>query len=108
MSMQFASFVLIVGVVEEIAQPVLFHAWGAPLPPPLLMFAVTTAVRAVPGPTLTVVKPLSVAVTPVIFAATYGPTNGPPLPTGAAPAGVNATLEVSAKARARVSRPLPV
>jgi len=41
-------------------------------------------------------------------AATYGPTNGPPLPTGAAPAGFTEPVDVSAKARARFSRPLPV
>lgn len=43
-----------------------------------------------------------------VAAATYGPTNGPPLPTGAAPAGWTEPVPVSARARARFSRPLPV
>src|SRR5690348_2331094 len=41
-------------------------------------------------------------------AATYGPTNGPPAPTGAAPAGLMNSVLVSASARARLIRPLPV
>src|SRR4051794_5189736 len=41
-------------------------------------------------------------------ATTYGPTSGPPLPRGAAPAGLTAAVDVSAIARARFSRPLPV
>ena len=47
---------------------------------------------------------------PVILgaAATYGPTSGPPVPTGAAPAGSTEAVLVSAMARARFSRPLPV
>src|SRR5947208_12415744 len=40
--------------------------------------------------------------------ATYGPTTGPPLPTGAAPAGSTGSVAVSPAARARFSRPLPV
>src|SRR5215210_1598202 len=45
----------------------------------------------------------------VLFApATYGPTYGPPSPTGAAPAGWIESLDVSSIARARLSRPLPV
>ncbi len=44
----------------------------------------------------------------VIEAATYGPTSGPPGPTGAAPAGSTPPVEVSAIARARFSRPFPV
>src|SRR6185503_1477754 len=40
--------------------------------------------------------------------ATYGPTNGPPSPTGAAPAGWTDPVDVSVNARARFSRPLPV
>src|SRR5436190_2021229 len=48
-------------------------------------------------------------VTPILIAAaTYGPTYGPPPPTGAAPAGTTASLDVSAVARSRFSRPLPV
>ncbi len=41
-------------------------------------------------------------------AATYGPTNGPPLPTGVAPAGSIELVLVSEIARARFRRPLPV
>ena len=43
-----------------------------------------------------------------LFAATYGPTSGPPDPTGAAPAGVIDSVDVSPIARARFSRPFPV
>ena len=42
-----------------------------------------------------------------VVAAVYGPTSGPPLPFGAAPAG-STNRGVSAMARARLSRPLPV
>ena len=41
-------------------------------------------------------------------AARYGPTIGPPSPTGAAPSGLIESLDVSASARARFTRPLPV
>src|SRR6266568_3021020 len=41
-------------------------------------------------------------------AALYGPTNGPPLPTGAVPAGWISIVLVSARARAMLTRPLPV
>ena len=41
-------------------------------------------------------------------AARYGPTSGPPLPTGGAPIGSTESLAVSAIARARFSRPFPV
>ena len=41
-------------------------------------------------------------------AATYGPTNGPPLPTGAEPAGWIGSVDGSPSARARLTRPLPV
>jgi hypothetical protein len=41
-------------------------------------------------------------------AATYGPTNGPPPPTGGEPAGVTGVVDVSVIARAKFSRPLPV
>ena len=43
-----------------------------------------------------------------LFAARYGPTNGPPPPTGAAPAGMTKSVPVSRRAPARFSRPLPV
>src|SRR5262245_54119237 len=38
----------------------------------------------------------------------YGPTNGPPPPTGAVPAGWIPSVLVSDNARARLTRPLPV
>src|SRR2546425_7476506 len=41
-------------------------------------------------------------------AATYGPTNGPPPPTGGAPAGWTKSVPVSASARAMFMRPLPL
>jgi hypothetical protein len=41
-------------------------------------------------------------------AMTYGPTIGPPPPTGAAPAGWTDSLDASVMARARFTRPLPV
>ena len=41
-------------------------------------------------------------------AARYGPTNGPPPPTGGEPAGCRKSVAVSAKARAKLMRPLPV
>src|SRR5437764_174221 len=43
-----------------------------------------------------------------LAAATYGPTYGPPLPTGAPPAGCTGVVEASPIARTRLSRPLPV
>src|SRR6476469_798686 len=41
-------------------------------------------------------------------AMTYGPTNGPPAPTGAAPAGLTDDVDESVTARARFNRPLTV
>ena len=41
-------------------------------------------------------------------AARYGPTNGPPVPTGLAPFGSTKSVPVSREARARLSLPLPV
>ena len=41
-------------------------------------------------------------------AARYGPTNGPPSPTGSAPAGCTSSVDVSASARGMLIRPLPV
>src|SRR5438477_3309172 len=47
--------------------------------------------------------------TPETFAATtYGPTKGPPLAAPTTPAGVTPAMDVSAIARSRFSRPLPV
>src|SRR2546425_12354851 len=58
-------------------------------------------------PTL-VVASVTVPVTLWLPAATYGPTNGPPPPTGGAPAGWTKAVPVSASARAMLMRPLPV
>src|SRR2546428_3315314 len=44
----------------------------------------------------------------VVTAALYGPTNRPPPPTGAAPAGWTKSVPLSASARALLMRPLPV
>src|SRR2546427_10333333 len=44
----------------------------------------------------------------VVTAALYGPTNGPPPPTGAAPAGWTKSVPVAAGARGMLMRPLPV
>src|SRR6187549_1293779 len=87
-------------------QPVLFHAVVAPDPVTLLTSIVRLSVA--PGPTLTDVKPFSRTLMPVMLSATYGPTNGPPFPFGAAPAGWTDSVDVSLSARARFSRPLPV
>jgi hypothetical protein len=38
----------------------------------------------------------------------YGPTNGPPSPTGAAPAGCISSMLVSSRARSILTRPFPV
>jgi hypothetical protein len=43
-----------------------------------------------------------------LAAATYGPTSGPPLPSGAAPAGWTGSTPASPRARPRFRRPLPV
>ena len=61
-----------------------------------------------PAPTLvgeTVIVPSPSLATPEM---TYGPTIGPPLPRGAAPAGWIAAEPVSPIARPRLSRPFPV
>ena len=62
----------------------------------LLAFTVVELTDIVPSP--------EVAVAPAL----YGPTNGPPLPTGAVPAGWIASVLVSERARAMLTRPLPV
>src|SRR5437867_11208308 len=56
---------------------------------------------------IVVVAELYVAVTPSA-APTYGPTKGPPPPTGSAPAGLTESVDVSATVRSRFKRPLPV
>src|SRR6185369_13456101 len=43
----------------------------------------------------------------VLAAAVYGPTYGPPVPTGAAPDGWTGSVPVSARALAMLTRPLP-
>src|SRR2546428_8172762 len=58
-------------------------------------------------PTL-VVASVTVPVTLWLPAATYGPTNGPPPPTGGAPAGWTKAVPLSASARAMLMRPVPV
>src|SRR2546428_5944219 len=77
----------------------------------------SATVAAGPGP-LVALSPAFAAVTSsprlvalnvtVVTAALYGPTNGPPPPTGAAPAGWTKSVPVSASARAMLMRPLPV
>ena len=76
---------------------------------PVVVTLITTVIEA-PGWTRIVpVDPLSVvAALTVAAAATYGPTNGPPSPVGAAPAGFTGASPWSATARARSRRPLPV
>src|SRR5439155_25299884 len=44
----------------------------------------------------------------LVAALTYGPTNGPPPPTGGAPAGTTGLVEGSPSARSTFRRPLPV
>jgi hypothetical protein len=57
----------------------------------------------------TVPPPVPANVTARFFAAaTYGPTSGPPSPTGGAPAGSTGVVDVSEIARTRFRRPLPV
>src|SRR6058998_911356 len=70
------------------------------LPPPVLAVQVVWELTAIGlGEQLTLT---------LTAAARYGPTNGPPFPTGAAPAGSMNSVLVSASARARLIRPLPV
>src|SRR2546425_8005486 len=60
-------------------------------------------------PSITVVgETVSVPLPSPVVAVLYGPTNGPPLPTGVAPAGWIASVLVSERARAMLTRPLPV
>src|SRR5438552_4056342 len=75
---------------------------------PFWLVTFTVALIVAPVETVVIAPPSTVALVIPDEAATYGPTNGPPLPTGAAPAGVTASVDVSANARARFSRPLPV
>src|SRR6266566_4574216 len=90
-------------------------------PPPLI----EQVVCVVPSHLIVMVPPVQaelppltttvVPVTPVagvsaieLALATYGPTNGPPPPTGGEPTGSTGSTDVSVIARARFSRPLPV
>src|SRR5881396_3754175 len=60
-------------------------------------------------PSIAVVgETVSVPLPSPVVAALYGPTNGPPLAIGAAPAGWIASMLVSETARAMFRRPLPV
>jgi len=87
---------VLVTVCEAASVPVPPHETGA-LTVPLLGVIVT---EPPPAPAKVRVK--------LRAAITYGPTNGPPSPTGAAPAGSIGSVLVSAKARAMLTRPLPV
>ena len=71
------------------------EAGGPPLPTPLQLVQFPLVAQLV----------LVVPVHTHAAAATYGPTSGPP---PGAPTGVTALVPVSANARARFNRPLPV
>src|SRR2546422_10670067 len=77
-------------------------------PSPLSPCAVNVNVSVLPGLAATMV--VGDVATDMLnpAAALYGPTNGPPLPTGGAPAGWTKSVPVSASARAMLMRPLPV
>src|SRR3954464_4016818 len=74
---------------------------GVPVPAPV-------AVAVTPESGTDVTESLTVPVTGAFDAATYGPTNGPPVPDGAEPTGTTGLVEASASARARLTRPLLV
>ncbi len=95
------------GATVPKAQREEFHAAAAPAP---VVLTVITSVIDAPGATLMLpTDPLRVEVALTVAAAmTYGPTNGPPLPNGAAPTGVIGAIPRSATARRRSRRPLPV
>ena len=77
-----------------------------PFPLPLMLMAYVTELD-VPYWAVPTCAP-TVNETTLTAAATYGPTIGPPSPTGAAPCGFTPSLDVSLSARARLTRPLPV
>jgi hypothetical protein len=80
---------------------------GALLGP--LLVSATVTVQLLATPTATGLVQLTVVeVVRVPAAERYGPTNGPPSPTGAAPAGCTGSVDVSASARGILIRPLPV
>ena len=72
-----------------------------PVPPP-------EAVTVTPDRGASVTESRTIPLIVALLAATYGPTNGPPSPEGAAPSGWIAVVDVSSRARARSRRPLPV
>src|SRR5580765_4078671 len=75
----------------------------------LFWLVTVTAALIVPPDVVSVnVRPSSVALFTVPAAIVYGPTKGPPPPTGAAPAGSTESLDVSCTERSRFSRPFPV
>ena len=74
--------------------------------PPL--WAVTVAVHVLGWLMTTGLAQLMAVVVADRAAARYGPTNGPPLPTGAAPAGCTGSVETSTSERSMLIRPLPV
>src|SRR5215213_500095 len=82
--------------------PVPFDVAGPPLQ---LTTHVTVAplIGGVPDAVLRTIPLMS-----AVLAARYGPTNGPPSPTGDAPEGMTLSVDVSPTARDRFSRPLPV
>src|ERR1700719_2214030 len=75
---------------------------------PQLFSQVVLFLASVLSVTATEPPPLPASVISMFLAAmTYGPTTGPPSPSGAAPAGSIELVEASLIARARFSRPLP-
>ena len=86
---------------SEYDPPALLVVEGVPLHP---LVHVTVAPMIGPPPLLLVTVPVTVPVP----AARYGPTNGPPCPTGSVPAGCTGSIDVSARARGMLIRPLPV
>jgi hypothetical protein len=70
------------GLAEKLTEPV-----GLLFGPELVSVTVTVQVLVSPTTNTPVPQSTTVLVVRVPAAATYGPTNGPPGPTGAAPAG---------------------
>src|SRR5438034_8377714 len=97
--------VTVPGAVVEVRQPIDPTRWFA-----LLFGLVTlTAALIVALGATDVLEPAStVALFSVPAAIVYGPTKGPPPPTGGEPIGSIGSVEMSDIARARFRRPLPV
>src|SRR5262245_1010303 len=93
------------GAVVDISQPVDRHLAFEPLPVVVTLIA---AVIVAPGATWTLDPPFSVTELMDLAAIRYGPTNGPPSPTGGAPNGCTSSVAVSASARAICNLPFPV